>query len=209
MSEKIILVGGGGHCKSILDSLIQLNRYTEIGIVDKNEKIGSKVMGIPVVGSDEDLQRLYENGYKTAFVAIGESTLRIKLFEKLQNIGFTIPNIIDPTSTISTYTSLGKGIYFGKDSVVNVGSVINDGVIINTKALVEHDAYIGEFAHIAPGSILCGEVTVGMRTHIGAGSVIKQQVKIGADTLIGMGSVVLKDIDDNRVAYGNPCKEVL
>ncbi|VDN48544.1 Serine acetyltransferase [Petrocella atlantisensis] len=208
MCEKILLVGGGGHGKSVLDSLIQLNHYSEIGIVDSKEKIGSYVMGIPVVGHDADLQTLYERGYKNAFVAIGEPMLRMRLFNKLIRIGYLIPNIVDRTSTISTYIEVGKGIYFGKECVVNACAVINDGVIINTKALVEHDGYVGAFAHIAPGAILCGEVSVGKRTLIGAGSIIKQQLKIGSDTVIGMGSVVLKDIEDEKLAYGNPCKEV-
>ena len=55
---------------------------------------------------------------------------------------------------------------------------------------------------------MCGEVQIGEYTHVGARSVVKQQVKIGANTLIGMGSVVLKNIPENVMAYGNPCKEV-
>jgi Acyl-[acyl carrier protein]--UDP-N-acetylglucosamine O-acyltransferase len=75
-------------------------------------------------------------------------------------------------------------------------------------ALVEHECSIGDFVHIAPGSILCGGVTVGGNTHIGAGSIIKQETSIGSDTIIGMGSVVVSSIGNCAIAYGNPCKEV-
>lgn len=209
MNKKILLVGGGGHCKSVLDSLLETKEFSEIGIIDKKEFFGKEILGVPIIGSDNDLPRLYQEGFSYAFVSvgsIGNPTLRIKLFKILEEIGFEIPNIVDKTAIISHYASLDKGIFVGKNAVINAGAFINKGVIINTFALIEHDCTIEEFSHIAPGSVLCGEVQIGAKTHIGANSSIMQQVKIGSNSIIGMGSVVLKDIDHNVTAYGNPCK---
>lgn len=211
MNKKILLVGGGGHCKSVLDSLLELNTYLEIGIIDKKDKIGSSVLGIPVIGCDDDLPVLFDNGYKYAFVtvgSIGNPSLRIKLYNILSDIGYEIPYIIDPSAKVSKYAKIEQGVFIGKRSIVNAGSLIQKGSIINSGAIVEHDCQIGAFSHIAPGAVLGGEVIVGENSHIGLNATIRQQVNIGSNSLIGMGSVVLKNIADNVIAYGNPCREV-
>ncbi|AUM97504.1 TPA: acetyltransferase [Clostridium botulinum] len=211
MNRKILLLGGGGHCKSVLDSLISRKLYTEIAIIDKKENVGKSILGVSIIGCDDDLLKFYKEGYTYAFVtlgSIGDPINRVKLFKKLKQIGFKIPNIIDSTAIISEYVDLAEGIYIGKNVVINVGTYIDKGAIINTSSIIEHDCIIGEFSHISPGSVLCGEVQIGANTHVGARSVVKQQVKIGAKTLIGMGSVVLKNISENVIAFGNPCKEV-
>lgn len=211
MNRKLLLVGGGGHCESVLDSLIQSEQFSEIGIIDKNENIGKHVLGISVIGCDNDLAKLYDNGYSYAFVtlgSIGNPKQRIKLYNILEEIGFVIPNIIDQTAIISKNAKMSYGIYVGKNAVINAGVTIGKGCIINTSSVIEHDCKVEQFSHISTGSVLCGEVYIGENVHIGANSTIKQQVKIGANTTIGMGSIVLHNIADSIIAYGNPCKEV-
>jgi sugar O-acyltransferase (sialic acid O-acetyltransferase NeuD family) len=211
MYNKILLIGGGGHCKSVLDSLFKTNRYSEIGVVDQEENIGESVLGVPIIGCDEDLPRLFREGFNEAFVtvgSVGNPQLRIKLFNTLEKIGFMIPNIVDRSALVSDYVEINKGVFVGKNTVVNAGTTIHNGAIINTAAVIEHDCIIEEFSHVAPGALLCGEVHVGKSTHIGAKSVIRQQIKIGSNSIIGMGSTVLTDIGNGVVAYGNPCKEV-
>lgn len=211
MNKKILMIGGGGHCKSVLDSLLQLNQYSEIGIIDKSEYIGKCVLGIPIIGCDDDLPKLYESGYGYAFVtvgSIGETYLRIKLFNFLEKIGFEIPDVIDSSSVISQHAIIEKGVFIGKNAVVNAGTSIGKGTIINTSSIIEHDCAIGDFVHISPGTVLCGEVQIGANSHIGANSVIKQCVNIGSNTTIGAGSVALNDVGSYVIAYGNPCKEV-
>lgn len=210
MNKKILLIGGGGHCKSVLDSLLQTNEYSQIGIIDK-QNIGESILDVPIIGCDDDLSTLYNEGYRYAFVtvgSIGSPLLRIRLFNKLEKIGFQIPNIIDSASILSEYITLENGIFIGKGVVINAGSYIGKGSIINSGSIIEHDCMVNQFSHIAPGTILCGEVKIGENSHIGARSVIKQQIKIGSNTIIGMGSVVVKDINENMIAYGSPCKEV-
>lgn len=211
MSKNILLVGGGGHCKSVLDTLLELDEFSKIGIIDVKENMGKDILGVSVIGCDDDLPQFFTDGYQYAFVtvgSIGNPILRIKLFNILSEIGFEIPNIIDPSAIVSRHTRIETGIFVGKKAVINAGSIIHKGAIINTGSIIEHDCIVGDFAHISPGSVLSGEVQVGKNTHIGANCVIKQQLRIGSDSIIGMGSVVSKDIKDNIIAYGNPCKGV-
>jgi sugar O-acyltransferase (sialic acid O-acetyltransferase NeuD family) len=211
MNKKILLIGGGGHCKSVLDSLLKSNQYSDIGIIDIKENVGKRILDVPIIGCDDDLEELYRKGYKFAFVtvgSIGDPSLRIKLFNLIAKIGFIIPNIIDLTAVVSEYINMETGIFIGKNSVVNVGTSIGKGAIINTMSTVEHDCLIEKFSHISSGAVLCGGVQVGENTHIGAKSVVRQQVKIGSNTIIGIGSVVLHNMAEYVLAYGNPCKEV-
>ncbi|MFX4263252.1 acetyltransferase [Pelotomaculum propionicicum] len=211
MNKKLLLLGGGGHCKSVLDSLLPSGQYVEMGIIDKKENVGKSILDVPVIGCDDDLSKLYQQEFNYAFVtvgSIGNPSLRVKLFSEIERIGFKIPNIIDATAVVSQHASLENGVFIGKNAVINAGSTIGKGVIINTSATIEHDCTIEDFVHIASGAVLCGELHIGYNTHIGANSVIKQQLRIGFDSIIGMGSVVLHDIGDNIIAFGNPCKEV-
>ncbi len=208
MSRKLLLIGGGGHCKSVLDSLLSIDQNIDIGIIDKPDQ--EKILNVPIIGCDNDLIELYNQGYTEAFItlgSIGNPKHRIRLFGLIEKIGFDIPNIIDPTAIISKDVEFGEGVFIGKNSVINSGTSIGNGVIINTSSTIEHDCSIEDFVHIAPGAVLCGEVNVGSFSHIGAGSIIKQQITIGRNTIIGMGSVVLQNISDNVLAFGNPCKE--
>lgn len=208
LSRKILLIGGGGHCHSVLDSILTLDTYDEIGIIDN---IDSFALGITVVGTDDDVPRLMTEGWTDAFItvgSIGNTKLRRKLYEMIRRIGLNIPTIIDPTAVIARGTELSEGVYVGKRTVINTGSRIGTGAIINTGVIVEHDCVIGDFSHISPGATVCGQVRMGNDSHIGAGSVVRQQINIGDGVLIGAGSVVVKDIPDNMKAYGNPCKVV-
>lgn len=207
---RLLLIGGGGHCRSVLDSALSLNMYEKIGIVDFDES--ASVLGIPVVGNDYDLPVLLEEGWTEAFVSVGSvgsTALRRKLYQLAKDIGFNIPSIIDPSAQLARGAEIGEGVFIGKQAVVNTCSSIGRCAIINSGAVVEHDCSIGEFTHISPGAVMCGQVSVGSDSHIGAGTVIRQQITIGEKTLIGAGSVVLKDIPGSVTAYGNPCKVVV
>lgn len=211
MVRKLLLLGGGGHCKSIIDSLSGCNTYAGIGIVEKSGIGHAPILGIPVVGTDEDLDKLKREGYTDAFVSlgsIGNTSNRRKLFGLISSLGFDIPNIIDSSAIVSSNSTLGRGLFIGKHAVVNAGSILGDGVIINSSATIEHDCTIGSFAHVSPGVVLCGNVTIGEDAHIGAGCIVRQQVQIGSRAMIGMGSIVLHNVPENTLAYGSPCQVV-
>lgn len=209
--EEIILIGGGGHCKSVIDSINKSKEYKVIGILDLIDKVGSEILGISVIGTDKGLEIHYKNGVNNAFLtvgSIGDISLRKKIYSNAVAIGYKFPNIVDATAIISNNAEIGYGNFIGKGSIVNAGAKIGNNCIINTGAIIEHDCNIQDFCHMAPGVTLSGGVIIGENTHIGTNSTIIQNIKIGDNTMIGAGSVVLKDIGSNAKAYGNPCKEV-
>lgn len=210
MGDKLLLIGGGGHCKSVLDTILSMETFSDLAIIDLKENIGKTVLGVPIIGSDDDLSNLFDTGYKHAFItlgSIGTPRLRKILYEAIREIGFIIPNVIDPSATVSEHVSISEGVFVGKGAIVNAGSTIEACAIINSGAIIEHDCIVGAFAHVAPGATLCGDVTIGNDTHIGANTVIRQGLTLGSNVLIGIGSVVVGDIQDHIIAYGNPCRE--
>ena len=209
MKRKLLLIGGGGHCRSVLDSALAMEAFDAIGIVDP--RADCAWLGVPVVGADEDIPALIRDGWNCAFVtvgSVGDPGLRRRLDEMIRKLGLEIPVIADPTAVIAKGTEIGEGCYLGKRAVVNTGTVLGRCAILNTGAIAEHDCRIGDFAHISTGAALCGQVSVGADTHIGAGSVVRQGIAVGRGTLVGAGSVVVKDLPDHVKAYGNPCRVV-
>jgi sugar O-acyltransferase (sialic acid O-acetyltransferase NeuD family) len=210
--EDILLIGGGGHCRSVLNSIKKLGNYNIVGILDTEDKVGKGIDGIKIIGTDEKMECLFFSGVKNAVItvgSIGNTGLRTELYNKLKGIGFNLPIIIDKTAIVDDNTILKEGIFVGKGAIINAGTTIEKCSIINSRAIVEHDCKIGEFVHLAPGSVLCGGVKIGDNTHIGANTTIIQGIEIGDNTLIGAGSVVVKDTGSFKKAYGNPCKEVV
>ncbi len=207
--KKILLLGGGGHCRSVLDCLLSLEQYDQIGIVDYDDT--ACALGVRVVGVDEDLPRLLQEGWTEAFVtvgSVGSTDLRRRLFSTVLDLGFLLPSIVDPSAILARGVTLSPGVFVGKRAVINTGCSIGTGSIINTGAILEHDCILGDFVHISPGAVLCGQATVGNDSHIGAASVVRQGIRIGSGVLIGAGSVVVEDIPDYAKAYGNPCRVV-
>lgn len=208
MNKRLLLIGGGGHCHSVIDSVSALQIYDEIGIIDN---VNNPYLNIPVIGTDKDIPRLFKEGWSNAFItvgSVGNAKIRRRLYRIVKDIGLTVPTIIDLTAVIANGVAVGEGSFVGKRAVINAGSLIGACTIINTGAIIEHDCGIGAFSHISSGAILCGQVCVGHDSHIGAGTTVRQQIKIGNNSLVGAGSVVVKDISSNVKAYGNPCKEV-
>lgn len=190
--NKVYLYGAGGHAKVILD-ILQLNNIVVEKIFDDDITI-KDFMGIPV--SRESRSPL--------IVSIGDNMIRKKIVSTFSNIRYE--RAISQKAIISESALVEEGTVVMQGSIIQSCARIGKHVIINTAATIDHDCIIHDFVHIAPGSNLCGEVEVGEGTLIGAGSTIIQGVKIGKWCKIGAGSVVTRNIPDNVVAIGAPCK---
>ena len=209
--SKIVLLGAGGHALSVIDSIQSNGEYEIVGITDLDYVAGEKVLGYEIIGTDAILESVFASGVKFAFItvgSIGNTSLREKLFYLIKSKGFILPDIIDNSSNIGSDVLLGEGVYIGKCTVVNAKSIIGDMVIVNTGAVVEHCCCIDKFAHIGPGTVICGDVKIGAYTHVGASATVIQGVNIGDNSIIGAGSIVVHDVPSKVIAYGNPCKVV-
>ncbi len=208
--NEIILIGGGGHCKSCVDVIEAQGLYKIHGILDFETNVGSKVLNYPVIGTDKDIDSLVDKD-KCFLITIGQIKsvdIRKNIFNNLRSKNAKMVIIVSNTSYVSSDVSVGDGSIIMHQAYVGRGASIGSNCIINTKALVEHDAVVGDHCHVAVGAVLSGGVKVGNGTLIGAGSVIREYIKIGSNSLVGAGSVVVKDVPDNTLVLGNPAKPV-
>jgi len=191
--KSIVLIGGGGHCKSVIDVIEQEGQFKIVGIVDKPELLGSNILGYSVIANDSDLDGLAKK-YQYALITVGQiksPSLRIKLFDLATKAGFTLPSIISPNAYVSKHSSIGNGVVVMHDAIVNASVSIGDNCIINSQALVEHDCAISKHCHISTNATINGGVAVKLGCFIGSGAIIKESTTIGKNSFIKAGSLVI------------------
>ena len=189
MKEEILLIGGGGHCKSVIDVIEQESKYTIAGVIDKQELVGSDVLGYKIIGCDDDLKNLRDK-YSNAIVTVGHiksNSLRIKLFQLLQELDFNLPKIVSPLAYVSKHSQIDEGTIVMHHAVVNSSSKIGKNCIINTKALIEHDCVVEDNCHISTGSILNGATLVKENTFFGSNATSREGIEV--ERFIKAGSV--------------------
>jgi len=190
--KKIVLIGGGGHCKSVIDVIEQEGQFTIVGIVDNAELLGSEILGYPVFGTDDDMPKLAAK-YKNAIITVGQiksPKLRIKLFDLAVKSGFTMPKIISPNAYISKHSSIGNGVVVMHNAIINANSLIGDNCIINSKALVEHDCKISSHCHISTNATINGGAMVGAGSFVGSNATTKELAVIKENSFIKAGSLI-------------------
>lgn len=190
MKEKILLIGGGGHCRSVIDVIEQENRYEIAGIVDKKELVGSEVLGCKVLGCDDDLEELFDK-YKYALITVGQirsNAVRVQLFTKLKSIGYQLPVVVSPFAYVSKHASVDEGTIVMHHALVNANAVVGKNCIINSKALLEHDSRVEDHCHISTAAVLNGATIVKEGTFFGSSAVSKEGVQVSG--FIKAGSVV-------------------
>ena len=197
--KQIVLVGGGGHCKVVIDAIRLSGDYQIYGIVDPGISKGEVILGVPVLGNDDILEDIFKKGVNTAFVTVGstgDSSLRIKLYERLKDIGFILPVIVHPKTVISQNIEIQEGTFIAASVTVNAGTKIGRNTILNTSCSIDHDCVVGDHVHIAPGVILSAGIVIGDRTHVGTGTKVANYIRIGKDCMICMGEVITGNVPD-------------
>ncbi len=198
----LIIYGGGGHGKSLIDMIRTVGTYSIAGIVDDGLAVGSAVMDVPVLGGQNILSPLVKRGIHLAANAvggIGNIASRIAVFERLAAFGFTCPALVHPTAFVEASAQLAAGTQVFPHAYVGSQAQVGFGVIVNTGAIISHDCTIGEYTNISPGAILAGEVTVGRATLVGMGVTVNLRVKIGRQARIGNGATVKQDVPESGI----------
>lgn len=208
--KKIILIGGGGHCKSCIEVIESSDEYEIAGIIDVKEKIGESILGYKIIGSDEDLAELKKT-YDFALVTVGQiksNKARVNIFEKLKNLGFKLPVIIASTARVSKHSKIAFGTIIMHQAFVNADSIIGENCIINSKALIEHDCIIGNHCHISTGAKINGNVTLGNDCFVGSNSSFVNGISVTNSVFIGLASLVAKSIKEPGIYVGQPARKI-
>ena len=199
--DEIILVGSGGHARACIDVIELSGQFKVAGLVEKDKTDNQGNLGYPIIGIDNELQALRQK-YSYAMITVGQiksSDTRVRLFQLLNQLGYTLPAIISPRAYVSKHAHIGNGSIVMHGAIMNANAKIGKNCIINNQALIEHDAIIGDHCHIATGAVINGEVSVGNESFIGSGTITKQCISIGSHCVIGAGSVLKSDVASNQV----------
>jgi sugar O-acyltransferase (sialic acid O-acetyltransferase NeuD family) len=201
--KNIALIGYSGHA-FVAAEIFASQKKTVNAYVDVEEKLVNPYH-LKWLGTEHEpstIEKLKDFDY---FVSTGDNLLRKKLTMLLmQQTGQQPVNAFHISSVISSSLIRGCGNMTAANVTINAQVKIGNGVICNTACIIEHECSIDDYVHIAPGAVLCGNVSIGECSFIGANAVIKQGIKIGKNVVVGAGAVILKDIPDNKKAVGNP-----
>lgn len=201
----MIIIGYSGHA-FVLYGILQLAGKQVTGYCDVSEKEYNP-FNLVYEGSEtseETLKKLQANDF---FIAVGDNKIRSKIYHQLNKQNILPVNAIHPSAVIDASASIAAhGVMIGAQVTINPLATIGMGAICNTGCIIEHECIVGDFAHIGPGAVLCGNVKIGDGTFVGANAVIKQGITIGKNAMIGAGAVVVKNVADNVTVVGVPAK---
>lgn len=208
MSHRILVVGAGGHSRSVLDLISSIGGYQVIGLLEDFQEVGTRIGAFSVLGKVEDIVQVsVTQRCNLVAVAIGENFHRERVTNKIKQLLPTIgfPRLVHPSAILSQTASLADGVTVFAGAILNTNVAISEGAIINTGSILEHDCQIGSFSSVAPGATLGGNVVLREGSFLGLGSSVLQNRSVGRDSIIGAGSLVNRDIPSQVLAYGNPC----
>jgi|ERR1051326_353121 UDP-perosamine 4-acetyltransferase len=208
MALPIIILGGGGHAKVVIDALLQQAR--EILGFCSLEQNARPLLGLKCLGGDEIVLAFGADRVRLAngIGAAGTIQSRRSIYELFASQGYIFEKVLHPSAITASDVHLDAGVQIMAGAVVQPGTRIGSNSIVNTNASVDHDCWLGNHVHIAPGATLCGNVKVGNEAFIGAGATVIQGKSIGARSVIGAGAVVIEDIPADVTVVGVPAKVI-
>ncbi|MBX5437763.1 MAG: acetyltransferase [Alicyclobacillaceae bacterium] len=211
MALPVILLGGGGHAKVLLEILVYRSLDVLGYATDDSEPPKRTLPNVRWLGTDEAVTAFAPSEVElvNALGSTGRPEGRTNLYLAFKRKGYRFVSLVHPSATVSPTVLLGEGAQVLAGAVIQAGAVLGQNVIVNTRASVDHDCSVGDHVHIAPGATICGGVQIGEATHIGAGATVVQGVTIGRGCVIGAGAVVLKDVPDGSLVVGVPGRRVL
>lgn len=186
MSKRVIVIGAGGHGRSVAEAILLLGRDELVGFVDDGADANAKVWTYPILGRTDSLHTLREHA-DAVVVAIGNNTVREKLHARAREVGFELLSVIHPTAFVSPTAALGSGCAVMAGAVVGTEAHLGEGVIVNCGATVDHHCRVDAFGHLGVNACMAGGSVLGHRAWMQAGAALGYGVKIAADTVLEPG----------------------
>lgn len=208
MSRPIILVGGGGHCRSVIDAAESAGIAVR-GILELPALVGHTILGYPVVGTDDDMHKFAsECDFIITIGALLNPEHRMRLMHNIEAAGGRLGTVIASTARVSRHASISEGTVVLHNACVNAGASVGRNCIVNTLANVEHDTTIGDFTHISTGATINGACRIGNGCFIGSGATVVNNVCVADGICVGAGAVVIKDIEEVGNYAGIPAVKI-
>jgi sugar O-acyltransferase (sialic acid O-acetyltransferase NeuD family) len=201
----MVVIGYSGHA-FVVCGILQSSGSKLSGYCDTMEKEYNP-FHLAYLGSETSVAALQVIEKQGCFIAVGDNTSRRKIHEQLTARGIRPSTIAHPSAVVDATAQVSEeGVMLSARVTINPLARIGVGAICNTGCIIEHECEVGDFAHIGPGAVLCGNVKIGAGSFVGANAVIRQGIHVGSGAMIGAGAVVVKDVPDNCTVMGVPAK---
>ena len=191
LKKNIVLVGGGGHCISVIDVMENENKFNILGVLDSNI-IEDNVLGYPILGGDNLIPELVnQNTY--FLITVGQTksySVRKNISKIIIENNAKLATVISPFAYVSKHAYIEEGTVIMNYAVVNAKSKIGKNCIINTKSNIEHGVLIGEFCHVSTCAVVNGDSVIGKGTFIGSNATISNGISIDENSVIGAGKFI-------------------
>jgi sugar O-acyltransferase (sialic acid O-acetyltransferase NeuD family) len=184
MNKKLLIIGAGGHGRSVAESVLLCGQFELAGFVDDNWQAFSDIWGYPLLGPIESLVSLHSLA-GSAIVAIGNNALRRRLQEKLAGLGFELATVVHPKAIISPSVDIGVGSAVMAGAILGTKAQLGAGTIINCGAIVDHHCVVEDFGHLGVNACMAGGSVLGAAAWMQAGSAIGYGVVVpSAEVLV-------------------------
>ncbi|KAI5914811.1 acetyltransferase [Thauera sp. 2A1] len=183
MSKRIIVIGAGGHGRSVAEVIMLLGRDRLVGFVDDGADADSKVWSYPVLGTTASLTAHREIA-DAVLVAIGNNAVREKLHARVREADFELLTVIHPMAFVSPSATLGEGCAVMAGAVVGTEADLGEGVIVNCGATVDHHCKVEAFGHLGVNACMAGGSVLGRGAWMQAGSALGYGVHVTASSVL-------------------------
>lgn len=201
-TSQLVIYGGGGHAKSLIELIRAEGNYQIAGILDDGIPAGTRILDVAVLGGQDKLDSLRKQGIAQAVNAvggIGSIHPRLAVYQRLEQAGFRCVTVIHPRAFIEPTARVSEGCQLFFNAYIGSDVKVGFGCIVNTGAILSHDCVLKDYVNISPGAILAGSVSVGERALVGMGVTINLGVSIGSGARIGNSAVIKADVPENGI----------
>lgn len=203
----LFIYGASGAAVEIYDLAERVNalshRYSKIYLIDDFEE------ETQYYGTDRVHFSSCERIAKEAFefiIAVGEPSARDLLLKRIEEKGYQLATLIDPSAMISPTAKIAAGCIVNAQSIVSSNVIMEENCLLGFHVVVGHDAHLKKNTVVCPMATVGGGSTVGENTFIGLNSSMKERVNLGNNVFVGMGSMVFRSVEDGHTVLGNPAR---
>lgn len=206
----ILIVGANAEGRIVLDIANSLDVLVYGFLTDDEELLLKELNDMLVVAqlNTPDGEALLADEHVKVVLAEPAIAKRKELVSYLKGFPAELINAIDPSSRISPFAKLGRGMLISSGVIIQANAMVGSFNQIDAYTTISPDTIIGDYCTIQSGVRIGAEVQIADEVFIGAGAIIQKGVHIGGGSIIGAGSVVLQDVEPETTMFGNPARDM-
>lgn len=191
-----------GGASLVIDVLSRIPAQRAVAIFDSDSRVkGHTYLGVPVVGSTDDVESRYgEGAFDSVVIAIGsDMDARERLYNRLTAGGVPFANVIDVSARLRLGVSMGKGNVVLPGCHLGTGTTLGNNVFMVSNTSIEHHSTIGDHSYFSTSCTLASWVNVGVKVRFDMRSGARPEISIGDGARIGPGVLLLSEVPAGAV----------